>query len=71
MLSTALLHYNTGFFDTSMLDINVLTIAIHSRCDDVMIMEMIHCLPLPSITKLLTVSILFGSTHIWGEETVK
>ena len=31
MLSTALLHYNTN---TSVLDVNVLTIAIHRRCDD-------------------------------------
>ena len=38
---------------------------------DVMIMEMSHCSPLPSIAKLLTGNILFGSTRIWGEETVK
>ena len=31
MLSTALLHYN---INTSVLDVNVLTIAIHWRCDD-------------------------------------
>ena len=38
---------------------------------DVMVMEMSHCSPLPSIAKLLTVSILFGSIRIWEEGTVK
>ena len=38
---------------------------------NLMIMEMSHCSPLLSIAKLLAIRTLFGSTHIWGGETVK